>query len=385
DDDILRRHGQPFLDTYRHYTTLCSLHDKALRVYAQGRRPLTQQRQQQQEEEEEENTLTQNEMYEIMRFSRLLHFCRAPFLLFESNKDDQQRKSDGPTTKEWYRTLLHHFVVKYSEYLEKLDLQLVQFKSDEKDEDDTISPDDTSHLILSSFDIGGGQTIDFPSTYLLKVFDIGSIICEVRFIRTFVSVSLYGLPRELSNTGCASSPMETIERARFKVFEESMGQLKHWIHIHSFVYDFHIYYLQQLLTELDDHVSLPTGIHLLATLDHFCPYYTSAQYASNRLFSGVYELKQQSDQMDLSIFFKYLFNEASQYGVTRIMEGNTCVAVTTSSSSSSDVSYTLILCPMEQSTTIGQSSTESSMPQTVLLRYFLLVVYPFDMMDQDAT
>ncbi|CAO3593605.1 unnamed protein product [Absidia cylindrospora] len=448
-DDLLRRHGIPYLDTYLQHASLVSVHQKALQVYLKWRkrfggnqvkttspRMLGIEEEQEQEQEDGQEKLTRYEVSEILRSSRLLHFCRAPFFFFTGDQHTQQQDknvaSSDDVILDWYRQFLRTFVVHYSAYLEKLNLQVVEFPagdygllpspisttSDERHEarhpssldssskdDDSLTDDgDDADLNTSKFDTGiQGLTVEHPSTYLLKVSDAGSIICEVRFTHTFVSVSLYGLHRQrhgLSNFQRSRQQSRETKRMHFKKFEQGVGQLKHLIHINSFVYDFHLYYMQHLLTLMSEQPP-PCGVSVMGTLRRFNAFYiTPAHYSTNRLFSGVYECKhhhhddvddEKAPFVDLSHFFKYLYKDHVGYGLHAVRESHNDVhgVYLTSTSVSFDETddaaawkYTLVLCPMTEKTldplTLDQNPLETPASVTstsVLIRYFILAVY----------
>ncbi|ORZ05243.1 hypothetical protein BCR42DRAFT_474175 [Absidia repens] len=482
-DDLLQRHGIPYLDTYLQHASVVSVHRKALQVYLKWRKrfgggggvktttttttPLAspQMLEMKEEEEDGQEKLTRYEVSEILRSSRLLHFCRAPFFFFTGSAAHDQpttteqgkgggTSSDGDVILDWYRQYLRTFVVHYSAYLEKLNLQVVEFpagdyaplsllpspilnssSSDDQqqqhheksknesslnssidendgghdqDEDknnnmeDSLTEDgdgdDDTDLNTSKFDTGiQGLTVEHPSTYLLKVSDAGSIICEVRFTHTFVSVSLYGLHRQQQqqqqqqHNGLSRQQQQSreIRRMHFKKFEQGVGQLKHLIHINSFVYDFHLYYMQHLLTLMT--MPPPWGVSVMGTLRRF----ETAAAAKDPF-------------VDLNYFFKYLYKDHTGYGLNAIRENHrgaandingvylTSTSVTfdennyNNNSSGGDGitaptaawKYTLVLCPMTENTldpsTLDQNPLETPASVTstsVLIRYFILAVY----------
>ncbi|RCI06178.1 hypothetical protein CU098_001117, partial [Rhizopus stolonifer] len=84
DMDILRRHGQPFLETFLRRAKIQSAHRKALKVYLKWRK-----RYGDPQVDVAKNTerLSRPEVSTIMRSSRILHFCRTPIIFCDPERD----------------------------------------------------------------------------------------------------------------------------------------------------------------------------------------------------------------------------------------------------------------------------------------------------------
>lgn len=321
-ENILWRHGEPFLATYLQQATLRSAHRKARQVYTKWRNRFIAEEEEKEEAAatSEEGVLTRYEIAEILRSSRLLHFCRAPFFLFSSSL------SEGNDDQRVPPPLLRSFVTQYARYLEKLNMQRVEF-SDEDDQE------------------------EMASSFLLKIFDAGSILCEIRFIHAFVSVTLYGLHRDTAALTTGEITKKT-RRRDFKTFEQNVAQLKHLIHINSFVYDFHLAYLQKQQGD--------EGVGLAAALGRFAAYYTTpTPYSTNRLFSGVYQVI--AAKMDLEPFLDTLTKEYQRFGLHTTGDDG---AIRMDTYEGDSWQYTLVLCPLLE-----------SQPQCLYLRYFVVVVH----------
>ncbi|KAI8330096.1 hypothetical protein BC941DRAFT_188139 [Chlamydoabsidia padenii] len=287
--DELCRHGEPFLSAYLQQATWTSVHYKARQVYTKWRETAKQ----------KVEGLSRYEVAEILRSSRLLHFCRAPFFLFTADKNDHHH-------------LAQTFVAKYACYLEKLNMQRVVLEEDESDL---------------------RKKIKYPSTYLLKVFDAGSILIEVKFTYPFVSVSLYGLYCEYSRAARGSS--RKIRRRHFRAFEQNVAQLKHWIHINSFVYDFHLTHLEKQLLDYHHHYHhQDMALQMCVGSNGVTP----TPYSTNRLFSDVYHVRAAH-----SNFFQTLMKENERFGLRAL--GDDVLVDINHEKGDNNWAYTLVLCP----------------------------------------
>ncbi|KAG0185644.1 KICSTOR complex protein szt2 [Apophysomyces sp. BC1034] len=362
--DLLQQHGQPFLETYLRRTKLQSVHEKALKVYIKWRRKYGDP----QSEIEQSAKLTPAEVATILRSSRVLHFCRTP-LLFCSPDEEWPNMDEGSSNRDmtinWHSDLAYKLMSEYAKYLESLDMQLIDFAN-------TANANDES-LRLSTFTVAKNITIDCPAMYLLRVFEGGSIICEIRMTNVFVSVTLYTLHRQYGRLGYNRFNHESraLKRQKFKMFEETSGNFKQLIHINSFVYDFQLRYIQKTLDQRDKlplHFNLPNVIRRFALLNR-----TPASYARNRILHGFYEFE---STILPQPFFASLFRNAPRHGLANLVTDNVSVGTFVSSNDlsflpqeelPSDWRHTLVICPTDEN--IGQDASK------VVLEYFILVVY----------
>ncbi|KAG1059918.1 hypothetical protein G6F42_028139 [Rhizopus arrhizus] len=155
------------------------------------------------------------------------------------------------------------------------------------------------------------MTADCPPTFLLRVFEGGSIICEVRLTSVFVSVTLYTLHRQYGRVDYNRFRHETRlkKRANFKRFEENSGHFKQMIHINSFVYDFQLHYIQKML---DQPEKLPADLDILSFVRRFA--LTNQQpspYSKDRIIHGFYQFD--GDTVTSNTFFENLFKNAPRH------------------------------------------------------------------------
>ncbi|CAO3636657.1 unnamed protein product [Cunninghamella blakesleeana] len=513
EDDLLRRHGYAFIKTYIRQSNLKSFHKKALYIYSKWRRKygessiLTNNIQYRHRLKcensndknvdlvDEDEKLTRKEVSVILRKARLLHFCRSP-LFFGNHHHEQNHLPlsycsipsssnqliipassntlkledvNDEKIKLWYKDLFSSFVNKYSVYLQELNMQPIEFASQDynSDQDYIYYPidkgswtkanssmttnstntsvysnddsnsknqkekedgnyksvsenddqNDENRFYYSTIDIGHNISLNYPVVFLLQVFDGGSIICEIRFTRhCFVSVTLYALHRHYGRMGYNKYQREDNETKRLilKKFEENVSHFRHSIHINSFVYDFHLHYIQLVLLKMK---SKPTGesnqnftdsVSLLSVLHQFSSFYkTPVRFSTNRLFHGVYEFKY-SKSLTNQDFFQYLYHQCQILGFSTVIENkkNVGISFTTSNVSfyqnnyiNKDTSllnpksnsalenkywkHTLVLSPISSSTPYKEEDEEKESDK-IYIRYFIISVYqpqksPFNM------
>jgi hypothetical protein len=348
--DYLFRHGEPFLNVYLRRSQPLAAHEKAFKVYTKWAEKYCGP----DHSSSPEEMMTVAELQLILKASRLLHFCRTPLIFSDtaapetSNKGYEKLfhlvyKSEEMTA--WYEQLASGFMREYASYLESIGMYLIVYgpSNDQKDEVEAY---------LSSFTITENYSVDSPVVYLLQVFRGGSIMCEVRLTDAFVSVTLYTLHRRygrLQQTPYSHQKTE-VGRANFQDFMEECDMFKQRIHVNSFVFDFHLRYIQR---SLDDVERLPQNLNLLSIIKNTVSMYDRpAIYSRNRIIHGVYSFPY-DDTIDGIIHWMLQF--CKKIGYKSLCVDGEPVAFFVSSdtlsfdfeSTSSDVPfrYTLLLCP----------------------------------------
>lgn len=378
DFDILRRHGQPFLEAFLRRAKLQSAHQKALKVYLKWRKRYGDPS----AEMGSGERLSRPEVSTIMRSSRVLHFCRTPLIFCDPEKDwiNLQEASAGKlVVVEWFKNMGKSLMSEYAKYLEGADMQLIDFAKCEG-----IAGSSESALRTSIFSLGRKMTTECPPTYLLRVFEGGSIICEIRLTSVFVSVTLYTLHRQYGRLGYNRFRRESRikKRANFKKFEENSGNFKQMIHINSFVYDFQLHYIQQML---DDPAHLPADLDILYFVRRFARINQQpSPYSKDRIIHGFYQF--QVENINQKSFFENLFKNAPRHGLMNVLasHGHSAVSVSSADLSfapsekqvSSNWKYTLIMCPaMDDACEKSDDEKPSSTTQKIMIEYFILAVY----------
>ncbi|KAI7903404.1 uncharacterized protein BX663DRAFT_433829 [Cokeromyces recurvatus] len=384
DFDILRRHGQPFLEAFLRRAKVQSAHRKALKVYIKWRKRYGNPK----AEMDLTEKLTRPEVSTIMRTSRVLHFCRTPLIFCDPEKEwpNLAEGSNGRAIViEWFNNMANSLMSEYAAYLESADMQYIDFaKSDD------IGYNDDFIFRTSKFSLGKHITAECAPTFLLRVFEGGSIICEVRLTGVFVSVTLYTLHRQYGRLDYNRFRHETRmkKRTNFKKFEENSGHFKQMIHINSFVYDFQLHYIQKML---DNPEKVPADLDILSFVRRFALMNQQpSPYSKDRIIHGFYQFD--ITDIETSTFLVTLFKYAPRYGLLNVTTNNSCSAVTVSSfdlSFNSETSihlthsnwkYTLVICPANDETSNMISKpqyedTSISNINQINLEYFVLAVY----------
>ncbi|KAI8990042.1 hypothetical protein BDB01DRAFT_718169 [Pilobolus umbonatus] len=373
DFDILRRHGQTFLETFLRRAKIQSAHRKALKVYLKWRKQYAGP----QEDKQAGERLSRPEVAIIMRSSRVLHFCRTPLAFCDPEKDWSFLKDGSPgkiAVLQWFKTMANDLMAEYAKYLEKADMQLLDF----------AKPDhgDNSNLRISYFSIGKHLNAECPPTHLLRVFEGGSIICEVRLTSIFVSVTLYILHRQYGGLNYNAFKRETRQKKRssFMKFEETCGHFKQMIHINSFVHDFQLRYLQKMLRDPN---CFPADIDIMSFVKRFAHFNQQpSPYSKDRIISGYYEFE--VTILNSTTFFENLFKIAPRQALNVIVGSDGYKAVTASSSTlsfrldsnehgySSDWMYTLVMSPAKKDDTTAERIGDNS---NIVIEYYIIVVY----------
>ncbi|KAL9552740.1 hypothetical protein MBANPS3_003625 [Mucor bainieri] len=392
DFDILRRHGQPFLETFLRRAKIQSAHRKALKVYLKWRKRYGDPSNNKTDVDLTER-LSRHEVSTIMRSSRVLHFCRTPLIFCDPEREWphlQEGSAGRADIVAWFKHMANALLSDYAGYLEGADMQLIDFAKDDTTQDTLVHQ---SSLRSSKFSLGRRMTADCQPTFLLRVFEGGSIICEARLTSVFVSVTLYTLHRQYGRLDYNRFRHETRlkKRANFKKFEENSGHFKQMIHINSFVYDFQLHYIQKMLDQPD---TLPADLDIVSFVRRFA--LTNQQpspYAKDRIIHGFYQFDSDT-AVTASAFFENLFKNAPRHGLLNVLASKRYSAVSISSvdlsfepaatSSSSakhpahaNWKYTLVICPAHDpaATAAAAAAEDQEQPAKIMIEYFVLVVY----------
>ncbi|ORE11375.1 hypothetical protein BCV72DRAFT_326166 [Rhizopus microsporus var. microsporus] len=373
DTDVLRRHGQTFMEALMRRSKVQSAHRKALKVYIKWRNRYGNLK----VEPETAEKLTRQEVSTIIRSSRILHFCRAPLIFCDPEKD-WRSVSQGQATQaivDWYVKMANSLITEYATYLEGADMQLLEFAKSEDDEAERV-------MKSSEFVVGKQLTASCSPVYLLSVFEGGSIICEVRLTGIFLSVTLYSLHRQYGRLDYRRFHPETRNKKRenFRKFEENCGRFKQLIHINSFVYDFHIRYFSRALEAPE---TLPSDFDIVFFMRRFSqPDHPPPPFCKDRLVHGMVHIKTSS--VSLSTFFENLLKICTRSGWNSLLSRNSFLAASISCSNSSfnileesnrdsetQWKYTLAISPGSKSMHTKRSDNHTE--HDAVIKYFILV------------
>ncbi|KAJ2955540.1 hypothetical protein NQZ79_g8467 [Umbelopsis isabellina] len=401
--DLLIRHGSPFLNSYLRRTSLQTAHEKAFSVYTKWAKKYQDPRFTRDETQRER--MPYRELSTILRSSRLLHFCRTPLLFSEIGVSEQKAESriftdprisasSVDSTLLWYSNLVTTFMREYAAYLESIGMQIIVFGPSPNED---ISD---SEAYISKFKIADDLSVECPVVYLLKVFEGGTIMCEVRITDMFVSVTLYTLHRRYGRMTYTPWTYEKDEARRFsfRTFTEECDNFKQLIHVNSFVYDFHLRYITRALGKSG---LVPLSLNLVHVIRHFASLHThSAAYSRNRIVTGLYECDGDSSVMDN--LFGTISRNAERYGLQALYLGSKVSACflqsdsltfekinSTEKKNRPYYRYTLLLCPPTESFYMAPSfdgmtpasstrlttNTTGESSDRVILQYYIIASY----------
>ncbi|KAI8095414.1 hypothetical protein BDF21DRAFT_373586 [Thamnidium elegans] len=361
DKDYLLRHGEPYLDMYLARSKPLAAHEKAFKVYTKW----ADQYYGPGHTETTDEMMTVDELKQILKASRLLHFCRTPLIFSETNTSVSDTTSvavngvfeklfNKPTVQKseemtaWYERLSRGFMKEYASYLGSIGMHLIVYgpSNDQQDEVEAY---------LSHFTITENYSVVSPVVYLLQVFEGGSIMCEVRLTGAFVSVTLYTLHRRYGRL--QSSPYtqrrKEIGRENFQSFMGECDQFKQRIHVNSFVFDFHLRYIQR---SLDDVELLPSNLNLLSIIKNTVAVYDRpAIYSRNRIINGIYEFPVEESLSNLSSWIlgsgtklKLKTLKVDKVPVACFISSDDLSFENKESDTNSPFRYTLVICPAEK-------------------------------------
>lgn len=373
--DPLLRHAQPFLETYLRQSRIRSAHEKAFKVYTKWvNRCLDLSNLASME------TISAADLRIIMGSSRLLHFCRTPLVFASVNApSDKEEDSTIPRidyssqfSSNWYADLARTLLKEYATYLEGIGMHVISF-----DTQGSNGGRETEQHRGSNGHATEDIQVECPTVYLLKVFEGGSVLCQVRVDEGFVSVTLYTLHRRYGRLSLWAYDYEGREtkRQRFKAFTEECDNFKTLIHVNSFIFDFHLRYIQRTLAKLEKHTS---SIDLLGVIRAFERLYTNpANYSRNRIVSGYI-------QVDIDITGEKLlsaaYRHANKFGCETLHHEHKPVGCFVNSSDpffngmnagNTPFQFSLILCSLDKDDKDKHLADSASLR----LRYFVIVTY----------
>jgi hypothetical protein len=373
-DDPLIRHAQGFLETYLRQSRIRTAHEKAFKVYSKWASRYVDLSNLSSME-----TISSSDLTIIMGSARLLHFCRTPLVFatihtpLSTKEDDDEATSPkvkipSSNASKWYTNLVNTLLKEYATYLEGVGMHIISFDSQE------VNGGSTDQKRGSDASAIEDTEAESPTVYLLKVFDGGSVLCQVRVYEGFVSVTLYTLHRRygrLSQWAYDYEGRET-KRQRFKAFTEECDNFKTLIHVNSFVFDFHLRYMQRMLSTPE---KLSSSVNFLAAIRAFERLYTNpANYSRNRIVSGYIHV-----DVDISAerLLSTAYRHANKIGCKALHHDHNVVACLVNSndptfnetvSSTTPFQFSLILCSLDK-------HDEDHDKNTLRLRYFVIVTY----------
>ncbi|KAI8327471.1 hypothetical protein EDC96DRAFT_531823, partial [Choanephora cucurbitarum] len=348
--DHLINHGKPYLDSFLIQSRPLAAHEKAFKVYTKWAGHY----------KEVDEMMTVDELKQILKASRLLHFCRTPHLDLDTKKLSVNTKgSPNQEILRWYEQLAQIFTKEYASYLESIGMHMIVYGPSNNQEDE-------ANAYLSRFMVTDNCFVNSPVVYLLQVFEGGSIMCEVRLTGVFVSVTLYTLHRRyggLKDSSHFRHQQDGIERESFQSFMAECDRFKQRIHVNSFIFDFQ---LRQIQRSLDSIESFPSSLNLLNIIKNTIHmYYRPPTYSHNCMVSGTYSFPLMEEPIQGLI--SWMINNGKAFDMKILKANQTPVALFVSSNDlsfndygltdkGSPFTYTLIIFPKTQTTSAKENN-----------------------------
>ncbi|KAK9768108.1 hypothetical protein K7432_001511 [Basidiobolus ranarum] len=335
--DLLQRHGPSFLETYVSQAKIAYKQSKALNVYTSMSR---------QHHNISGSPMYPEDLYVVLRTSRLLHFCRTPLLfsdfrhsLFTAPKTDRKLSlfdPDEDNPSHWYSTLARQLVTQYADYLSTLGMHVI-FSSE-----NIVLGNGECHqnLTHSKFIVSDKLVVSSPVIFLQKAFQGGILMAEVRIQGMLVCVNLYTVNRKYGAFYVASPGFtSTVDDLHsFKVFSEECARFKNIIHVNSFVHDFH---LQQLRKMLGNASEIPKALDILDVIRAFIRQNpVPPRYARNRVFKGKICNNGLPDNL-----FQFIMKQPVKYQLTNLLKHSKPVACFLNMDHKPSIENTLIIFP----------------------------------------
>lgn len=178
---------------------------------------------------------------DLKKVARLLHYCTSPLLIYDCTSNTQTQPS--PDAKS--QAIRERLFSQYIKYLNSLGFQAINERTSTK-------PKSSSRV--ASKTLTSSLPHSFPHWYkcLQRSWPGGIVMVELMFQDKNFLVKLYTLER--SRLG---QPLLSPEDNA--VFAQECARYKDFIHVHSFMCDFHLKLLLDLLTGTQP---FPEGFHL---------------------------------------------------------------------------------------------------------------------------
>ncbi|TPX56462.1 hypothetical protein PhCBS80983_g04528 [Powellomyces hirtus] len=222
---------------------------------------------------------------------------------------------EDETTILWYNQMLEGCVKDYVAYLQHLGMDYV-YKEGELAESARFNP---SQSLNPSYWVSARLSIKTEVTYLVQWFAKGVVIAQIGIDGIFACVNLYtlDLPDFVPPRLGPAQQLEvkvTEGGAQDDGFVEACKRLKNYVHLNSYVYDFHLRYIQNVL---ERRVRTPTPVDVLLVLKAFALFNPrKANFARSRIHRGSCAIE---DGQVSSSLFQYILKNPLRYGFFPIL------------------------------------------------------------------
>ncbi|KAJ3364977.1 hypothetical protein GGF32_000635 [Allomyces javanicus] len=249
-----------------------------------------------------------SDLEHVLRYARLIHWCRTP-IVFNCRVENSYsfvpndvNSNNATEARSYFARLLPDLFAKYCDYLMSLGLVQVSQQQERK-----------------SFSISSSDSLPTDRVYLQKSFQGGILLAEVSINHVFLAVNLYTVNRRYGpHQQRLPSPGFTVpdySRQSFRLFTEECTKFKNLIHVNSFVFDYHLLELRQVIKSSTLVVYSVVDV-MRCLLHHFPP----AGYSKCRLLQDVVAESSSS-------LVTYLFSHPVRFQLGLIPQSNACFVV----------------------------------------------------------
>ena len=228
----------------------------------------------------------------LKRMARLIHFCSSPVLVEGCVPKVRGQSSDQ--VKAWCDEIKNEVLSQYILYQQSLGFEAIMERSSAQPPKHRHTP--TTHQ---------AQT-PAPKLYkcLQRSWTGGIILVELCYQGNTFLVKLYTLE---STRLVNQSPLTPESQTNFSV---ECARYKDFIHVHSFMHDFHL----RLLLEIMNNTRTPPDNFDLRKYLSMCYERTTPSYVRNLVQKGIFEIATPTASVNPQILYQYLLVHCSGFG-----------------------------------------------------------------------
>ena len=221
-------------------------------------------------------------------------------------------------------------IAEYVGYLQYLGLRVVLARSYEGSA--PVGQQRSRQNRVGYFAINQRDLIPSKTVYLHKALTGGVILVEVCTQSMFICVDMFSM-HTYHGRGAARVRLNPQTRQAARLFTVEAAKFKNFLHVNSFLYDFHVRSFRELLTAASAQAGTPAAPRLdvparlapFDVIDTFLLYYTTTPtFCRNRLFSSRLQLTLEDAPVDLA---SYIASRAAYYGFHSMRTLNVADAV----------------------------------------------------------
>ncbi|CAG8521098.1 2550_t:CDS:10 [Paraglomus occultum] len=291
EEDLLQKYGRPFLDSCVRKARISQTYAIASKIsenWAQTHELL--------DDVNVKPTISNSTFTCLLRVGSAVHLL-------------EQQGSSKETTALQFNTTIESLLKDYATYLESIGMTMVIFGDAESNLIHNDDGGDKLPSFTSKIVIDGDLSITAPAVFTAKICSAGIILCEVRMEGALASLSLYSLTRSAIDGGDKSNGLTELR--------EECHKIKHLLHFKSFIYDFHLRYLTNVLRTPE----AAPSIDVLELLKHFIISHPEPRkHARHRIYHGTFV--KELENIEENSLFTYIIMNPQRYGFRSIYHGD---------------------------------------------------------------